>query len=187
MEKLETDIIQRARLGNNEARSELYNTHVKLLYGYLYNKLGAAQDAEDICQETFLRAFKNLHSFQEKASFKNWLFQIAKNIIADHWKAHYKANTIYVDDFFGFAEVPKYEIESEQVEKQEHTSAEADRELSGILDQLSDEYRSILEYRFLKGYSLKETAEALDISVSNAKVRQFRAIQKAKQLIQNHD
>lgn len=187
MEKSQAEIIQQARLGNNEARSELYNTHVKLLYGYLYKNLGAAQDAEDICQETFLRAFKNLHSFQEKASFKNWLFQIAKNIVADHWKAHYKANTVYVEDFFGFAEVPKYEIESEQVAAHKDTTAESARELKAILDELSPEYRSILEYRFLKGYTIKEAAEALKISVPNAKVRQFRALQKAKQLIENND
>lgn len=184
---IESDLIQRAQSGDNEARSELYSKYVKLLYGYLYRSLGAAQDAEDICQETFLRAFKNLTSFQEKASFKNWLFQIAKNIIADHWKAHYKSNTVYVEDFFGFPETPTYEIESELPDK-EHTAQEAVQKLTRILNALPDEYRAILEYRFLKGYTIKEVADKLHITISNAKVRQFRAIQKAKKLLdENND
>ncbi len=178
----ETELIHRAQSGSNEARTELYNRYVRLLYGYLYKSLGAAQDAEDICQETFLRAFKSLPSFQGKASFKNWLFQIAKNIIADHWKAHYKGNTIYVEDFFGLADAPTYEIESEK-NLAEETSAQVAQKLNSILDTLPTDYRVILELRFLKGYSIKEVADELDISISNAKVRQYRAIQKAKQLL----
>lgn len=174
MEKSENELIQRAKAGDNQARSELYMTYSKLLYGYLYHSLGAAQDAEDICQETFLRAFKNLQSFQGKASFKNWLFQIAKHIIADHWKAHYKANTIYVEDFFDLADTTP-----------SLTNTDNFRQLTQILDALSPEYRIILEYRFLRGYTLKEVARELDISVANAKVRQFRALKKAKQLVGN--
>ncbi len=58
-----------------------------------------------------------------------------------------------------------------------------DARLKAVLDQLSDDYRAILDLRFLKGYTVKEAAEELGISESNAKVRQFRALKKAQALI----
>ncbi len=184
MDSQDFDLIQKAKSGDETAKAVLYQKNVRLLYGYLYHKVGTPQDAEDICQEAFLRAFKNIKKFQGKASFKNWLFQIAKNIIADHWKAHYKGNTILVDDFFELPDSPSYDIDNEEEVKDQ---VEAEDTLKKILDDLSDDYRAVLELRFLRGYSLQETADELGISLSNAKVRQFRAIKKAKQITNNEN
>lgn len=180
----ELQLIAEAKNGSELAKSKLYNRYIRLLYGYLYTRLGTAQDAEDISQETFLRAFKHLDTFAGKASFKNWLFQIAKNIVADHWKDHYKKDTILVDDFFGLGEAPTLILEEDVIVETNAIKA-TEKKLKGILNKLSKEYQSILEYRFLKGYTIKETAEALNISESNAKVRQFRALKKAQEYIQD--
>ena len=180
MEHTESQLIAAAQEGDESAKTELYNRYVRLLTGYLYRSLGSSRDAEDIAQEAFLRAFHKIDSFQGKASFKNWLFQIAKNIVADHWKTHYKENTTYVDDFYGFSDSPSYEIDTDEQAEAHQTAV--NEQLRVVLQSLSDEYREVLEYRFLKGYSIKETAEALGISESNAKVRQYRALKKAAQL-----
>lgn len=182
--KNDNELIAAAQAGDDFAKSELYNRYIKLLFGYLYNRLGATQDVEDICQETFLRAFKGLNKFAGRASFKNWIFQIAKNIVADHWKKHYAQPTVLVDDFYGFGESPTSEIDEEFLEQEQRKS---EKTLRSVLDQLSDDYRTILELRFLKGYTIKESAEELSISISNAKIRQFRAIKKAQTLIQGND
>lgn len=176
------ELVKAAQQGHTTAQEELYAMHVRLLFGYLYNTLGSRADAEDICQETFLKAFKNIRSFKGQASFKNWLFQIAKNTVADHWRSRYKANTILVDDFYEFAEAPAYELPEESAENTATQSRETEIQLDQILNQLSQDYREVLEYRFLKGYTIQETADALHISVANAKVRQLRALRKAKSI-----
>lgn len=186
MEQPPSELIEAAKAGDRGAQSRLYQQYVRLLFGYLYNKLGSRQVAEDICQETFLRAFKGIHTYDGRASFKNWLFQIAKHQIADYWDAHYKHATLSFEEFFETtqgAEPVVSEFLSEN-EAEPSTLTAAELKIEHIMNQLSREYREILEYRFLKGYSLKETAEALRITLSNAKVRQYRALLKAKDIAQ---
>lgn len=177
MEQADAAVIAAAQIGDRDAQSRLYQQHVRLLFGYLYNKLGSQQVAEDICQETFLRAFKSLRTYNGTASFKNWLFQIAKHLIADHWTAHYKQTVISFEEYFEATE-PAYLPADETPD----TNLKAEAQVQRILEQLSPEYRQVLEYRFLRGYSLQETADAAGISLANTKVRQYRALLKAKQL-----
>lgn len=180
VEQAEHELIQLAQAGDREAQGQLFQQHARMLLGYLYNKVGSQPVAEDLCQETFLRATRFIHTYSGAASFKNWLFQIAKNLLADHWKAHYAHSTLSFEEFFENSEAVSFSYTEE-----EQPSPQAEQKVESILQQLSSEYREILELRFLKGYSLKETAEALSISLSNTKVRQHRALTKAQQLAQH--
>lgn len=179
MEQAELALIHQAQAGDREAQGRLYQQHVRILLGYLYHKLGSIQVAEDVCQETFLRAFKSIHTYTGAASFKNWLFQIAKNLMADYWKAHYKFATLSFEEFFENTDLGG---PAETVE--EPAPDLAPDQVEAILSELSEEYRSILELRFLRGYSLQESADELHISLSNAKIRQFRAIKNAQHIAQ---
>lgn len=182
VEQAELELIQLAQAGDREAQGRLFQQHARVLLGYLYNKVGSQMVAEDLCQETFLRATRFIQTYNGAASFKNWLFQIAKNLLADHWKAHYKFSTLSFDEFFENTQGTTFEYTEEQ-----QPSPGAEQQLQQILDTLSPEYREILELRFLKGYTLKETAAALNISLANAKVRQFRAITKAQVVAQQYE
>lgn len=161
---------------NKEIQEQLYAEHADLLYGYLYSRLGNQEEAEDICQEAFYRAFKHLKKFRKQASFKNWLFQIAKNLMADHWRKHYQLKTIAFEDYM---DVPQESLPEDTEDDQEKQAI-----AQGILAELPQNYREVLEYRFLRNYTLKETAQALNISENNVKIRQYRALKKAQEYAQ---
>lgn len=171
----ELGLIASATTGDASAQTELYQRYQPLVLGYLIRLLGSVPVAEDICQDSFVKAFKALAGYRGEASFKNWLFMIVKHRVADHWKAHYSHLTVSLEEWVGTEDEP---IELDPVT----TNTNAERELQTILQQLPEDYRQVLEYRFLRGYSIKETAAALNITESNAKVRQYRAIQLAKQI-----
>lgn len=153
------------------AQERLYQQHKDLLYRWLWQRLGNREEAEDICHDAFVKAFSHLQEFRQEASFKNWLFQIAKNLLADHWRKHYRLKTVSFEEYF--------DIQQEEVMSDENKAGKA----QAILEKLSPQYREILEYRFLRNYSLKETAEALGISENNVKVRQYRAIKEAQKYV----
>lgn len=66
----------------------LFKEHQPSLKSFIYRLVTNTEDVEDLCQETFIKAFKNINSFQEKSSFKTWLFAIANNLVKDHYKAN---------------------------------------------------------------------------------------------------
>lgn len=169
-------MIARAQKGDAEALSQLYTEHVRSVYRFVYYKVGNKEDAEDVTQDVFIAAFAGLSKFRGEAKFVNWCYEIAKRKIADLWKDKYTMPIVDIETTLGLFtidETPESAAEKETHDKKGIESIRA------TLANLSDNYRRVLEYRFLKNYSIKETAEAMGISVSNAKVLQHRAIKKA--------
>lgn len=179
VDQTEIDRIAAATTGNTEAQAWLYQRYQPLVLGYLIRLLGSVPLAEDICQDSFVKAFKALDGYRGEASFKNWLFMIVKHRVADHWKQHYSKLTVSLEEWVGKVDEP---ILDEASDSTPAMADSAERTLQQILEQLPPDYREVLEYRFLRGYSIKETAAALNISENNAKIRQYRALQQAKQL-----
>ncbi len=180
MPDTDEQLIEAAKRGDQAAQQQLYQDNIRLLYGYLYRRIGSRTDVEDICQEAFAKAFSKLDQYRGDASFKNWLFQIAKNIVADHWRKQANCRTVSIDEFFEIGHEP---LSAEEEKAEAANQREAAKRLSAVLDELPVNYRAILELRFLKGYTIRESAEELNISESNAKVRQYRALKKAQALI----
>ncbi len=170
----EKALIQEALNGEEEAFIQLYYQYVSPLYRFIFSKVNNQQDAEDLASETFFQALKNLPSFSEKSSFKNWLYGIAKHLVLAKYRERYNASTVELDENAAFEE-PKT---SEGTEEHDQKI----RFLDHILNLLPPNYHDVLELRFLKGYSILETADALGITEENAKVLQHRALKKANQL-----
>ena len=167
-------LIQEALNGEEEAFIQLYHQHVSRLYLFACKKVSNSEDAEDIVSETFYQALRNLRSYSGKSSFKNWLYGIAKHLILAKYRERYNESTVELDENTTFNEPVADENTAEQKQKE--------RELDRLLAQLPQHYRGVLELRFLKGYSILETAAALGISEENAKVLQHRALKKANRL-----
>lgn len=175
----EKRIVKRAQDGDTTAVSVLYNQYVTLVYRYVYLRVGNRQEAEDVTQDVFMKAFASLARFEFRSSFKTWLFTITRATIVDSWRKKYKEVTVPLEDFLAHA--PAFETDGEIRAKEDRARADANEEkVRAALVELPDRYRTILELRFLKGYSLKEAAQELGITANNAKVLQFRAIQRAR-------
>lgn len=145
----------------------VYREHVGPLYGYVYARTGNRADAEDITSTTFVRALPRLRTDVSDGELRAYLRATARTVIADIWRDRHGA---VVED-----------VDTETIPN--HIASESDqRDVGWVLDRLPANYRTVLELRFLRGYSIRETAEAMGVSISNAKVLQLRALRRAAQV-----
>ena len=153
----------------------LYERHVRSIYRFVYSKVGNREEAEDLTSQVFLKAARGIDSSRDALSAQGWLFQVARTTIADHWRSVYQLRANSLDDLLDAG------LELPAEEQARTDTGTTDRRVERILAQLPARYRDVLTYRFLRNYSIKETAVALGISEANVKVIQFRALKKASE------
>jgi RNA polymerase sigma factor (sigma-70 family) len=144
-----------------------------LLYKIARNYGLNHQDAEDIMQETYVTAYFDLKNFRGEASFKTWITRIQLNKC--YHKLHYGAPKYEASE----AEFNHHNAEPMHTAKQDTEKTVLNKELSRVLEQslqhLSQPYRNVFLLREIEGFSVAETAELLDLSEVNVKVRTARA------------
>lgn len=180
---IDTDLIKRAQAGDVRALSSIYEELCPPVFRFVAFRVGRREDAEDIAQDTLLAATSHIQSFRGDAKFINWCYEIAKRKIADYWRTHYKVEMTEWEEKIGLSTPP--DVEGEDLEETARIDG-IEKNVHMILDALPENYRNVLHYRFLKNYTLQETADALSISLSNAKVLQHRALKKASQLFHDY-
>ncbi len=161
---------------------EVYGKYIEQIYKFVYFKVGNREDAEDIVSQVFIKAARSLDVTQETQVMLGWLYRVARTTITDHWRRYYKGPSTSLeameeDSNFYFAADPIYVGNNE-----EEPLDGAVAKVAAILDILPENYRRVLQLRFLQGCSLKETAAAMSITEGNTKVLQHRALQKAVKL-----
>ncbi|MCW1930088.1 MAG: RNA polymerase sigma factor [Candidatus Kerfeldbacteria bacterium] len=176
---IDSELIARGQEGDARALSQIYEQLCVPVFRFVSYRVGTREDAEDIAQETMLAAIKSINSFRGDAKFINWCYEIAKRKIADHWRARYKVDITEWEETLNLSTVQHHAEDDAEIDA--HTQA-IDKKVKELLNGLPENYAAVLTLRFLKGYSLKETADELGISLSNAKVIQHRAIKKASAL-----
>lgn len=165
----EKQLIEEAKRRDPKAISILYENNIKYIYRFVYYKTNHKEIAEDLTAEAFTRAFEHIDQFRGSSSFKTWICSIARNLVIEWYRNKDKTTQL------------KYEPEDHSTEDVDNTKAEC--KLKKILDSIKNErYKTVLELRYLMGYNLKETAEELNVTVTNVKVIQNRAIKKAKSI-----
>lgn len=147
----------------------VYRETVVHVYRFVYARVGNRSDAEDLTTQVYLRALPRLRLPAAIMEVRSYLFATARTVLADHWRQHYDARLAVLDD-----DLPA-SIDTRRPEDEEAGV----RRAGEVLERLPDNYRQVLELRFLRGYTIRETATELGITVSNAKVLQFRALRRA--------
>jgi len=148
----------------------VYRETVVLVYRYVYSRVGNRPDAEDLTTQVFMRALPRLRLRAPIDQARGYLVATARTVLADHWRDRYDVKLAELDEDLLPPSHPERSAKDEE---------EGVRRAGEILSALPDNYRRVLELRFLRGYSLRETAAALGITVGNAKVLQFRALRRA--------
>jgi RNA polymerase sigma-70 factor, ECF subfamily len=143
-----------------------YQTHVTAIYQYIYSRVGNRPDAEDLTAQVFMKAINGMRSDVSVPELRSWLYRVAQTTLADHWRQYYAEDTAELED-----DVRKPPAVRE--------NPEAVQRVDALLATLPESYRRVLELRFLKGYSVRETAQELNLSETNVKVLQFRALNRA--------
>lgn len=166
-------LISLAKIGKKEAISQLYEKYVDAIYRFFYWQTNKnVEISEDLTQDTFIEMTKSIRTFKSEGSFKNWLYMIAKRQLIAWMRQKYD---LPKEPLFDNLAQPEESIDSE---KQEKTI----KQIEKLLEKLSETERSIIVFRYLKNYSVKETAGELNITVSNVKVITHRVIKKLQKI-----
>lgn len=169
------DSARRSALREPPDLEQVFARYMDSVYHFLYSRLGNREDAEDLTSEVFLKATKQLDSARAEASVAQWLFTVARTVLADHWRRYYRTGPVVELDDARVSETPGATQSSE-------LSPENARLVRDVLDSLPPKYRMVLEYRFLRSYTIEETAQAMSLTAGNVKVIQHRALGKAVEL-----
>ena len=149
---------------------EVYRATVVLVYRYIYARVGNRADAEDLTTQVYMRALPRLRLAAAIEEIRSYLVATARSVLADHWRDHYDMRVDELEESLA-APVP-----AQRSQADEEVGV---RRAGAILGALPDHYRRVLELRFLRGYSLRETAVEMGITLGNAKVMQHRALRRA--------
>lgn len=177
MEASDGALIERWRSGDERALDELVARYERRVYNLCYRMSGNADDASDLAQEAFVRAYAALPSFRGQSSFSTWLYRIATNVCLDELRRRGRAPVRSLDQPTPVEDgrlVPQTADPaagpSEEVERAELRAAV----LSGIA-ALQPDHRAVLVLRDLQGLSYEEIAAALGCSLGTVKSRLNRA------------
>src|ERR1700760_2333328 len=153
-----------------------YLDNVGRLYRLMFAKVGNRPDAEDLTSEVFRAALGPLRLAASKGEVRAYLLATARTVLASHWRRRAGLDVTQIDPETDVAYFAVSDPDSENSQR-----------ASRILAALPDRHRRVLELRFLEGCSIKEAAQALSISVGNAKVLQHRALRLAARVAEELD
>ena len=163
------DLVERSKLGDRKTQYKLYSLYVNAMFNVSIRMVKSKEDAEDILQESFIEAFKNLESFRYESTFGSWLKRIVINKSINHLK---------------LKRIPLVAFEDHEnwiAEKEDEEIKEVDLDVSSIksaIKQLPDGYRTIINLYLIEGYDHVEIGEILGISTSTSKSQYHRAKKK---------
>jgi RNA polymerase sigma factor (sigma-70 family) len=147
----------------------VYRDNVTWVYRLMYGKVGNQADAEDLTAEVFMTALRPLRVSATVPEVRKYLRMTARTVLASYWGDRMGRQVTAIEE-----DVPD-PIEPESV------ASDAPDKVRLLLQQLPDNYRRILELRFLQAFSVRESASQMGVSVANAKVLQYRALRMAAQ------
>ena len=173
-----------ARDGDSEAFRALVERHSRAVFRLAHRMTGNASDAEDVVQETFLKAYRQLSRFESRANFGTWVHRIAMNCSIDLIRArpHREAGHDSSDlDQFGAAEAAEAGRPSPE---RLMLSAEVQERITGAMTALSRMERAAFVLRQFEGQSIEEISRALGLKTNATKHSIFRAVKKMRQALE---
>jgi RNA polymerase sigma-70 factor (ECF subfamily) len=153
-----------------EKIEDLMEKHHREIINFHYRFVGNRFDAEDLAQETFIKAYKKLNALKEPAKAKGWLYSIARNTVIDFFRKNKKKDLALSDALLENA------AKTAAVDYQEQAvNREVSKELDRCIDELVKEDRAIIRLLYYEGFSYKEIADLLNINENTLKSRLHRA------------
>lgn len=185
----EAQFIERLKRGEAAAFNTLVAERSGEIYGLLYRLTESREEARDLTQETFLRAFQSIGHFRGEADLRTWIYRIAINQARNRWRWWRRRKgdaTVSLDSTNGQNNQPlsaNLRVESDDPE-QETLAHERQTALRQALRGLRGVYREAVILRDIEGFSYEEIAETLDISVGTVKSRLARGRQELRRRLE---
>jgi RNA polymerase sigma-70 factor (ECF subfamily) len=183
MEETDAAAVARAKAGDKDGFRSLVERHSRSVFRLAYRLTGNEQDAEDVVQETFLRAYKQLENFESRASFGTWLYRIAANYSLDlirSRKRHYDRRPSQEEENDALLSIPATTPGPDRIAY----SVQVEGRISEAMAELSEQERTAFVLRHFEGFSIDEIAATLRLGESAAKHSIFRAVQKLRKALE---
>ncbi|HSL88341.1 MAG TPA: sigma-70 family RNA polymerase sigma factor [Ignavibacteriaceae bacterium] len=150
--------------------------HMDALYNYALKMIGDSDDASDLIQETYLKAFRFFDKFEKGTNCKAWLFRIMKNTyINTYRKSTKEPDKVDYDDVENFYEnIKASNTDSAHLEKDIYDNL-LDDELSGAITSLPEDFRTVVILADIEGFTYEEIADFIDVPVGTVRSRLHRA------------
>jgi RNA polymerase sigma-70 factor, ECF subfamily len=179
--------VSKARSGDTDAFRVLVERHSRSLFRLAFRMTGNQQDAEDVVQESFLRAYKQLARFDERASFGTWLYRIAANCSLDLVRSRKRRNEHLAPASESAAEVedPVVSLPSTAPNPERMAlSSEVRERVALAMRDLSPTERTAFVLRHFEGMCMEEVGRVLECQPGAAKHSVFRAVQKLRRALE---
>jgi RNA polymerase sigma-70 factor (ECF subfamily) len=170
---------------------EIYDAYVVPIYRFIYARVGNRPDAEDLAAQVFLRAVEQLDTDRPEGQIVAWLYRVSQNLVADYWRAFYRLPIVASgqpdEGWEPAASAAAAAGGARQGSGDSPAGGQARERVESLLALLPENYRRVLELRFIQRLSIGETAERMGITRGNAKVLQYRALRRAALLGEGGD
>lgn len=180
----EKELISKAKRGDQDAFGQLVLAHQNKVYTLCVHLLGSREEAEDLAQEAFLKAWRSLDGFHGESSFSTWMHRLTTNLCLDHLRKQSRRQNISVavslDDEEAAAPEP---VDQSSDPHAELERAERRRALTKGLRELPEHYRRPLVMREVGGMSYQEIADALELDLGTVKSRIARAREALRKIL----
>jgi RNA polymerase sigma-70 factor (ECF subfamily) len=182
MEPSDAVAVAQARAGDADAFRVLVERHSRSLFRLAYRMTGNEQDAEDVVQESFLRAYRQLRGFDERSTFSTWLYRIAVNCSLDLVRRRKRRSERRVAGAEGpdAAEVAAGDPTPDRLA----LSGEVRKRVAAAIQELSDTERAAFVLRHYEGLCIDEIGRVLGVQPNAAKHSVFRAVQKLRRALE---
>ena len=178
-------LIRRAQRGDADAFEQLLLEHQKNVYNLCYRMAGNPDDAMDLSQETFLRAWRCLDQYQFASAFSTWLYRLCSNICIDFLRKQKRQQHVSLTFEDADGEEQTYAVPDAQPLPEEQVELKLTREtLAAAMAQLLPEHRAVLQLRVVNEMSYEQIADVLDIQIGTVKSRLSRARNQLKKILE---
>ena len=174
MAPLDEDLVAAFQSGDIAAFDQLVHRWDRRIQGAVYRLIGNHEEARDLSQEAFLKAYRALGSFKKEARFSSWLYQIAINATRDRLRRRRRVTDLSLDELDGGAEAALRDARPSALELME--SNDLSRAVAAAMAALPEEQREVVILKEYEGLTFPEIAVALDAPLSTVKTRLYRGL-----------
>jgi len=182
-------LVKKSKEGDFEAFEELVNLHEKHVYNIAWNMLRNQEDAEEVLQETFIKAYNKLNQFEGRSKFSTWLYRIATNEALMIIRKKNPVQPVSLDEPIddGYRTKIRRELIDWKENPQDiYLKKELKEKIDYIIYSLPEDYRSVFVLRDIQGFSGEKVSEILSITIPAVKARLHRARLYAREILNDY-
>ncbi len=180
MDSTVSKLVKKAKRGDPEAFGALIEKYERFVFNVVYRMIGNAEDASDVSQEAFIKAFKKFSYYDENWAFSTWLYRIAVNAAIDFMRSSKKENCVSFEDYI----VDEDNQNRDSGIEEKIISKEGVKNIISAVNMLDDEFKAVIVLRDMEGMDYKEISDITGLPMGTVKSRLSRGRGKLRRIME---